>query len=151
MQSTNYTTKSIDHLGLVGALCKELGIAEFIDARIPNQSPYRHISYGQLLVAMVLNGLGFVSRTLHMYPDYFADKPIERLLGAGIEAKHINDDVLRRALDKYYELGVSELYQALAEKVVVHLACLVKPSILMPPAFTWMVNMRRILMPSTFA
>lgn len=121
MQSSNYATKSIDHLGLVAALCKELGIAAFIDAHIPNQSPYKHISYGQLLVAMILNGLGFVSRTLHMYPDYFADKPVERLLGAGIEASHINDDVLGRGLDKYYELGVSELYQALAEKVVVHL------------------------------
>lgn len=121
MQVANYVTKSIDHLGLVAALCKELGIAEFIDARIPNQSPFKHITYGQLLVAMILNGLGFVSRTLHMYPDYFADKPIERLLGTDIKASHINDDVLGRGLDKFYELGVSELYQALAEKAVVYL------------------------------
>lgn len=35
MQAVNYTTKSIDHLGLVADLCKELGIAEFIDANIP--------------------------------------------------------------------------------------------------------------------
>jgi hypothetical protein len=76
----DYTSKSIDHLGLVSALCQKLGIAEFIDNQIPNQSEYRHISYGQLLVAMILNGLGFVSRTLHMYPDYFADKPVETSL-----------------------------------------------------------------------
>ena len=117
----DYTSKSIDHLGLVSALCQELGIAEFIDNQIPNQSEYRHISYGQLLVAMILNGLGFVSRTLHMYPDYFADKPVERLLGAGIKPEHINDDALGRCLDKLYEHGVSDLYQDLSEKVVCHL------------------------------
>ena len=118
---SDYTSKSIDHLGLVSALCQELGIAEFIDNYFPEQSEHRHISYGQLLVAMVLNGLGFVSRTLHMYPDYFADKPVERLLGVGIKPEHINDDVLGRCLDKLYDHGVSSLYQELAEKVVLHL------------------------------
>jgi transposase len=116
-----YRTKSLDHLGLIAVLCEELGIAQFIDSRIPNQSIHRHISYGQLLVAMILNGLGFVSRTLHMVPDYFSDKPIERLLGPGIKASHINDDALGRLLDKLYELGVSNIYQDLSEKVVSHL------------------------------
>jgi transposase len=116
-----YKSKSVDHLGLVSALCQELGIAEFIDNQFPNQSQHRHISYGQLLVAMILNGLGFVSRTLHMYPDYFADKPVERLLGTGIKSEHINDDALGRCLDKLYEHGVSNLYQDLAEKVILHL------------------------------
>lgn len=121
MQNSAYQTKSIDHLGLVAGLCKELGIAEFIDEHLPNQSELRHISYGQLVISMILNGLGFVSRTLHMFPDYFADKPVERLLGEGIKAEHINDDALGRCLDKLYELGVSTLYESLAEKVVKHL------------------------------
>ncbi|RUR19719.1 DUF4277 domain-containing protein [Legionella sp. km535] len=56
-----YTSKSVDHLDLVSALCQGLGIAEFVDHQLPNQSQHRHISYGQLLVAMILNGLGFVS------------------------------------------------------------------------------------------
>lgn len=51
-------------------------------------------------MVILLNGLGFVSRALHMHPDYFTDKPIERLLVTGIEAKHINDDALGRGLDK---------------------------------------------------
>jgi transposase len=121
MNPLAYKTKSLDHLGLVAALCQELGVAKFIDEQIPNQSEMRHISYGQLVVSMILNGLGFVSRTLHMFPDYFADKPIERLLGAGIKASHINDDALGRCLDKLYDLGVSGLYESLAEKTVIHL------------------------------
>ena len=117
----NYSTKSMDHLGLVAVLCKELGIAEFIDERLPKQSAQCHITHGQLLVAMILNGLGFVSRTLHMVPDYFSDKPVERLIGLGIKAEHINDDALGRCLDKLYEKGVSQLYQDLAERVVKYL------------------------------
>jgi len=121
MSSSKYVTKSLDHLGLISVLCQELGISKFIDEQLPNQSDHRHISYGQLLVAMILNGLGFVSRTLHMVPDYFSDKPVERLIGVGIKAEHINDDALGRLLDKLYELGVSELYQGLSERVVSHL------------------------------
>jgi transposase len=121
MKKTHYKTKRIDHLGLVAALCKELKVSEYIDELIPNQSNMRNISYGSLLVAMILNGLGFTSRTLHMIPDYFSDKPVERLLGEGIKAENINDDATGRCLDKLYELGVSEVYQGLAEKVVSHL------------------------------
>jgi transposase len=108
----DYTTKSLDHIGLVSVLCKELGVAEFIDERIPKQSTQSHITHGELLVAMILNGLGFVSRTLHMVPDYFSEKPVERLIGPGIKAAHINE---------LYEHGVSSLYQDLAERVVKYL------------------------------
>ncbi|NDH69579.1 MAG: DUF4277 domain-containing protein [Gammaproteobacteria bacterium] len=58
----DYTTKSLDHLGLLSVQCKELGVAEFIDEWIPNQTTQSHISHSKLLVAMI----GFVSRTLHV-------------------------------------------------------------------------------------
>lgn len=121
MTKQEFKTKRIDHLGLVAALCNELMLSEYIDGLIPHQSDHRNISYGKLLVAMILNGLGFTSRTLHMIPDYFSEKPVERLLGDGIKAAHINDDATGRCLDKLYALGVSEVYQGLAEKVVLHL------------------------------
>lgn len=121
MEETNYTSKSLDHLGLVAGFCQEVGIAAHIDTYFPQQSSQKHLTYGQCVEAMLLNGLGFVGRTLHMYPQYFDSKPVERLLGAGITAENINDDVLGRCLDKLYEVGVSDLYQMLAEKVIVHL------------------------------
>ena len=113
-----YTIKNLDHLGLIAGMCKELQVAEYIDAIAPAKSKDHHLTHGQLLVSMILNGLGFVSRTLHMYPEYFEDKPIERLIGPDILAEHINDDALGRCLDTLYELGVSELYQGLAERVI---------------------------------
>jgi transposase len=116
-----YSIKNLDHLGLVSGMCKEIGVAKIIDQAHPKQSKDKKISYGQLVEAMILNGLGFVGRTLHMYPEYFADKPVERLIGEGIKAEHINDDALGRCLDKLYETGVSALYQTLSARVVEHL------------------------------
>ncbi len=89
-----YFIRNLDHLGLVAGMCKEIGVAKLIDQAHPKQSKDKKISYGQLVEAMILNGLGFTGRTLHMYPEYFADKPVERLLGEGIKAEYINDDAL---------------------------------------------------------
>lgn len=117
----SYSSQSLDHLGLVSGMCKEIDVAQIIDNATPAQSPNKHISYGQLVEAMILNGLGFVGRTLHMYPEFFEERPVERLLGQGIKAEHINDDALGRCLDQLYETGVSELYQQLSVSVVKHL------------------------------
>ncbi len=92
----------MDHLGLVSGMCRELGIAKMIDAVIPKNNEHK-VTHGEAFVAMLLNGLGFHSRTLHMFADFFADKPTERLIGPGVQAKHLNDDVLGRCLDALYE------------------------------------------------
>jgi len=88
-----------------------------IDSVIPKHNEH-HVSHGEALVAMILNGLGFHSRTLHMFPDFFADKPIERLIGPGVQAHHLNDDTLGRCLDALFEADVSSLYQSVSERVV---------------------------------
>ena len=114
MTAPSYGIKNLDHLGLVAGMCQELQLAEAIDAVIPKTNTH-HVSHGQALVAMILNGLGFHSRTLHMFPGFFADKPTERLIGPGILPEHLNDDTLGRCLDALYETNVSILYQVLAE------------------------------------
>lgn len=116
-----YSTKGLDHLGLISGMNKELRIAKLIDKALPEQSDDKLISYGQLVEAMILNGLGFVGRTLHMYPQYFKERPVERLIGKGIKAEYINDDALGRCLDKLYDAGVSDIYQTLSASVVKHL------------------------------
>ncbi|WP_445496059.1 IS1634-like element ISPlu4 family transposase [Photorhabdus sp. SF281] len=109
--------KRLDHLGLIAAFCHEAGLPRMIDAIIPKYSSHT-VSHGDAFLAMILNGLGFHSRTLHMFSGFFQHKPIARLIGADIEAEHLNDDVLGRTLDALYEAGVSEVYQVLAEQVV---------------------------------
>jgi transposase len=120
MSSAVYTTKRLDHLGLVAGFCQEIGLAAIIDEAL-GTSERRQVSYGQIFTAMLLNGLGFTGRTLHMYSEFFDDNPVSRLIGEGIEASYINDDALGRCLDALFDEGVSGLYQNIAEKVVKHL------------------------------
>lgn len=121
MDASRFEVQRLDHLGLVSGFCKEIGLAELINQRMPKTSHNSMVSNGTLLVAMILNGLGFVSRTLHMYPEYFSEKPTERLLGKGILPTHINEDVMGRFLDSLYVQGVSDLYQEIAALVVRYL------------------------------
>jgi Domain of unknown function (DUF4277) len=66
---------------------------------------FRHrqrVSVGTATVAMALNGLGFSNRQLSPAPQFFADKPVEHLLGPGIMTAELNDDCLGRTLDWLY-------------------------------------------------
>jgi transposase len=110
----SYQSQILDHLGLVAAMYDELGIGEIIDGAINQDSSRRQVSVGQAVKAMVLNGLGFVNQQLYLVPSFFDNKPTQRLLGAGIEAAHLNDEVLGRALDTLYDVGVTPLYSLLA-------------------------------------
>lgn len=109
--------KRLDHLGLIAAFCHEMGLPRFIDRVIPKLSEHK-VSHGDAVLAMILNGLGFHSRTLHMFSDFFATKPVAKLLAKDVDAHHLTDDVLGRALDALYESDVSAIYQVFAEHVV---------------------------------
>ena len=117
-------SKILDHHGLVAGFYHSLGFADIIDKALGGAAPERKISSGQLVTAMVLNGLGFTGRTLHMYSEYFRNKLVDRLIGEDVLPEHINDDALGRCLDSLYEYGVSNLYQQLGEAVVTKLGLL---------------------------
>jgi transposase len=69
---------------------------------------------GSAVKATVLNGLGFVNQQLYLVPRFFQNKPTQRLVAPGIDAAHLNDDALGRALDTLYTAGVTELYRLIA-------------------------------------
>ena len=96
----------------------ELGIGDLIEQMTYQDDEKRIVSLGQAVKAMVLNGLGFTNQTLYLMPHFFEDKPVERLLGNGIEAKHLNDDVMGRTLDKLYNIGVTKMYAIIAAQAV---------------------------------
>lgn len=116
MEPQEYASKTLDHLGLVAGMCQEIGISQVIDAACPCDSPDQIVSTGKALEAMILNGLGFVNKRLYLIPRFFRDKPVELLLGPGIEAEHLNDDRLGRALDRLYETGVTTLFTKLSRR-----------------------------------
>ena len=59
-----YSSKNIDHLGLISGICKEFDIAGQIDRLLGGSSVEQHVSTGQAVEAMRLNGLGFVNQRL---------------------------------------------------------------------------------------
>ena len=111
-QIANYTTQELGHLGLVAGMCHELKIAETIDQLLPPTE--KQISHGTAVCAMILNGLGFVNQRLYLVPDFFRNKPVEHLLGAGITAEQLNDDTLGRTLDVLYAAHPTEVYASVA-------------------------------------
>ena len=109
-----YRTQVLDHLGLVAGMFEELGIAEVIDQATQQDPEMRIVTAGHAVKAMVLNGLGFLNQQLYLVPHFFHHKPLPRLMAPGIQASHLNDDTLGRALDTLYDFGVTELYCLIA-------------------------------------
>ena len=81
MAETTYVTQRLDHLGIVAGICQEIELAGQIDRMIGPTD--RQVSVGEAVQAMVLNALGFVSRPLYLTPEFFTNKPLDRLLRSG--------------------------------------------------------------------
>ncbi len=115
MQATeHYVNERLDHLGIVAGVCQEIGLAEWLDAHQPARR--QQVSVGTATVAMVLNGLGFSNRQLYLVPQFFANKPVEHLLGTGVSAEKLNDDCLGRTLDWLYEYDLTRLFAGIASR-----------------------------------
>jgi transposase len=74
------------------------------------------ISPGQVMKAMILNGLGFLSAPIYLFDTFFIGKATEHLIGEGVTPEQLNDDRIGRALDKYHQAGITNLFTAIALK-----------------------------------
>jgi transposase len=110
-----YSSKNMDHLGIVAMICREIDLAGEID-RIVGVDPRQKVTCGEAVVAMVLNALGFVDRPLYLFPEFMATKPVELLIGEGLKVEWFNDDVLGRTLDKLYRAGPEAIFMQITSK-----------------------------------
>ena len=108
----NLRIERLDHLGIVAGICREIGLAEYLDAR--DAQSHERVGIGAATVAMILNGLGFANRRLYLVSQFFATKPVEHLVGAGIHAEDLNDECLGRALDWLYAHDPTLLFAGIA-------------------------------------
>ncbi len=108
------STLSMDHHGLVAAVCQDLGLAEKINRRLDNGDSRRVVSAGKAVVAMVLNGLGFTNRRLYLTHQFFENKPISLLLNEDIQSTDITNYTLGHALDEISAYGASKLFGEIA-------------------------------------
>ncbi len=106
--------EDLEHLGIIAGIIDQMGLEARTNACL-GQHPQQIVSPGQGVKAMIiLNGLGFVSAPLYLYEGFFLGKATRHLLGAEVEAHHLNDDTLGRMLDKVWDYGASELFSLIA-------------------------------------
>src|SRR3989304_9365789 len=111
-----YKQKVIQHLGIVAGICNEIKLIKTIDAEI--EKPKRKVPGGQAVQSIILNAVGFSGRAMYLPPDYYRKRPVELLVGEGIEPEDLNDDCLGSALDALYDYGVTELFYKVASRAL---------------------------------
>ncbi len=103
----------LDHHGIVAGIIDELKIVEIIDGQI-DADPQEEVSTGEVVKAMIINGLGFSNRPLVLTPQFFENLPMEALFREGVSASHFNRYKLGRSLDKVFDYGCELLFSTVA-------------------------------------
>ena len=109
--------KKIDHLGIVAGIVDSIGIVEIINNLVGSE-PGEKVSAGQVVKAMILNGLSMMSQPLYMFPKFFELIACEHLIGVGIKAEYLNDDKLGRVFDKLFIKGLDTAFLAVSLNAV---------------------------------
>jgi transposase len=109
----------LDHLGLIASVIKDVGLITMIDRRlVPDAQEV--ITPGEAVAGMILNGLGFANRPLSLTPQFFANKPLDLLLRAGLDATMFNRFKLGRTLEEASAYGCDLLFEELACAICAH-------------------------------
>jgi len=109
--------KNIDHLGIVAGIVDSIGLVEIIN-NFCGQETGEKVSAGHVVKAMILNGLGMVSKPLYMFPKFFESIACEHLIGDGVKPEYLNDDKLGRVMDKLFLKGLDTIFLAISLNVV---------------------------------
>ncbi|MHC5762346.1 IS1634 family transposase [Nostoc sp.] len=109
--------QNIDHLGIVAGIIDAIGLVETINELIGEEKAEK-VSPGHVVKAMILNGLGFVSKPLYMFPQYFETIACEHLIGPGVKPEYLNDDKLGRVMDKLFIKGLDTIFLKIALNAV---------------------------------
>ena len=109
--------KNLDHLGIVAGLIDEIGIVKIINNKL-GIDVREKISAGTVVKFILINGLGFVSRPLYLFSQFFQDKAIEKLLGERIKPDYLNDDKIGRVMDELYKYGLNDIFIEVVLEVI---------------------------------
>jgi transposase len=110
-----YTSKNIDHLGIVAGVCKEIGLAQEID-NLVGINEKQIVTTGEAVTAMVINALGFVNRPLYLFPEFMRNKPTELFFREDLKPEDFNDDTMGRSLENLFENNPTKIFMHIALK-----------------------------------
>src|SRR3972149_3008401 len=110
-----YSSKNIDHLGIVAGVCKEIGLVEEIDKLVRTKNK-QIVTTGEVVMAMVINALGFVNRPLYLFPEFMRNKPTELFFREDLKPEDFNDDTIGRSLERLFENNPTKIFMHIALK-----------------------------------
>jgi len=101
-----------DHLPVVAAFCRRIGLIETIDRVVPTEM---EVSVGIVVQGMILDILSGRS-PLYRLADFFEHQDTELLLGEEVASSCFNDTTVARAMDAMFEVGAEHVFAAVAFK-----------------------------------
>jgi transposase len=108
--------QDINHLGIIAGIIDEIGIVEIIDRELGTH-PQEKVSAGQVVKAMILNCMGFITSPLYLFSEFFVGKATEHLIGLGVKAEYLNESRLGRVMDQLLEYGVTLIFVKISGSV----------------------------------
>ncbi len=93
--ANNIEVQNLNYLGIIAGIIAgiidKIGIVEIINEQLGVQ-PQEKLNSGIIVKSIISNAMGFVSRPLYLFPQFFNDKATEHLFGEGILPEDFNDD-----------------------------------------------------------
>lgn len=115
--SPQINVQDIDHLGIIAGIVDDIGIVQIIDQLLGTHHQ-EQVTLGQIVKALILNCMGFLTAPLYLFSQFFEGKATEHLIAPKILPEHLNDTRIGRVLDKLYDYGVTKIFVAIALEVV---------------------------------
>ncbi|MEW6523526.1 MAG: IS1634 family transposase, partial [Bacillota bacterium] len=98
---------------VISAMCRSLGITQALNRLVEWDERQCKLAPGLLVEAIIINVL-CNRKPLYRMHEYFSKVDVPTLFGPGIQAAHLNDDALARALDKLAQAGPGRVYGTIA-------------------------------------
>ena len=99
-----------DHLLIVAAFCRRIGLINVIDRTVPNEM---EVSVGTLVQGMVLDTLSGRS-PLYRLEEFFEHQDTLLLLGKDVDSTSFNDTTVARAMDAIFDIGAEKVFSEVA-------------------------------------
>ena len=99
-----------DHLLVVAAFCRRIGLIDVIDRIVPNEM---EVSVGTLVQGMVLDTLSGRS-PLYRLEEFFKHQDTQLLLGQEVDPTSFNDTTVARAMDAVFDIGAEKVFSEVA-------------------------------------
>lgn len=115
VDATVKRTRFLGHLGLIAGIFCELEVDKLIDEKLPKNRDHK-VPHSICILAMIINGLGFVGQRLYLFPDFFKNISTERLFGEGVTREDLNQYAIGETLDMISEYGPTKLFM----EIVLH-------------------------------